>query len=41
MQSAEDVQKAIEGKKVGQSISVQVLRNGSPKILTVVLQAKP
>jgi Do/DeqQ family serine protease len=41
MQSAEDVQKAIEGKKVGQSITVQVLRSGSPKTLTVVLQAKP
>lgn len=41
MQSAEDVQKAIEGKKVGQSISVQVLRNGIPVTLTVVLQAKP
>ncbi|MBP1761743.1 MAG: HtrA2 peptidase, partial [Firmicutes bacterium] len=40
MQSAEDVQKAIEGKKVGQSISVQVLRSGNPKTLTVVLQAK-
>jgi len=41
MQSADDVQKAIEGKKVGQSVSVQVLRSGSPKTLTVVLQAKP
>lgn len=41
MQSADDVQKAIEGKKVGQTISVQLLRQGKSLTLSVVLQAKP
>ncbi|HWQ76546.1 MAG TPA: trypsin-like peptidase domain-containing protein [Syntrophomonas sp.] len=41
MQSADDVQKAIEGKKVGQTISVQLLRQGKSMTLSVVLQAKP
>jgi Do/DeqQ family serine protease len=41
MQSADEVQKAIESKKVGQTITVEVLRQGRTVQLTVVLQAKP
>jgi Do/DeqQ family serine protease len=41
MQSADDVQNAIAAKKVGQTVSVQVLRNGNQVTLSVVLQAKP
>lgn len=41
MQSSADVQKAIEGKKVGQIISVEVLRQGKTVKIPVVLQAKP
>ncbi len=41
MQSSSDVQAAIEQKKVGQKITVEVLRGGKTVSLSVVLQEKP
>lgn len=41
MESAEDVQNAVAAGKVGESISMEVLRQGRTIKLQVVLQAKP
>ncbi|MGI5920499.1 MAG: trypsin-like peptidase domain-containing protein [Syntrophomonadaceae bacterium] len=39
--SATEVQTAVENKKVGDRIEVEVLRNGSKTTIPIVLQAKP